>query len=67
MVRCQRSNSLSGNVNHIGIVIDNLDEIEKLVSAVGFDPHMHTDYESARRFYLYDDTGLEIGVVLYNS
>jgi transcriptional regulatory protein LevR len=26
---------LSGNVNHIGIIIDNLDEIEQWVAAVG--------------------------------
>ena len=62
----QRSYSMSGHVNHVGIVVDDLDEIEQRVRSVGFEPHMHADYEPGRRFYFYDDTGLEIEVVAYN-
>ena len=63
----QRSYAMSGHVNHVGIVVDDLDEIEQRVRSVGFEPHMHANYEPGRRFYFYDDTGLEIEVVSYNS
>ena len=63
----QRSYAKSGHVNHVGIVVEYLEEIEQRVRSVGFEPHMHTDYEAGRRFYFYDDTGLEIEVVSYNS
>ena len=63
----QRSYAVSGHVNHVGIVVEDLDEIEQRVRSVGFEPHMHADYEPGRRFYFYDDTGLEIEVVSYNS
>jgi hypothetical protein len=63
----QRCYSMSGHVNHIGIVVDDLDEIERRVKSIGFEPHIHADYEPGRRFYFYDDTGLEIEVVSYNS
>ena len=58
---------MPGHVNHVGIVVDDLDEIEQRVRSVGLEPHMHAHYEPGRRFYFYDDTGLEIEVVSYNS
>ena len=58
---------MPGNVNHVGIVVDDLDEIEQRVRSVGFEPHMRANYEPGRRFYFHDDTGLEIEVVSYNS
>jgi len=50
----QRSYAMSGHVNHVGIVVDDLDEIEQRVRSVGFKPHMHANYEPGRRFYFYD-------------
>ena len=58
---------MSGHVTHVGIVVDDLDEIEQRVRSVGFEPHMRANYEPGRRFYFFDDTGLEIEVVSYNS
>ena len=63
----QRSYAMSGYVNHVEIVVQDLDEIEQRVRSVGFEPHMHANYEPGRRFYFYDDTGLAIEVVSYNS
>ena len=63
----QRSYAMSGHVNHVGIIVDDLDEIEQLVRSVGFKPHMHANYEPGRRFYFYDETGPEIEAVSYNS
>ena len=58
---------MSGHVNHVGIVVDDLDEIEQRVRSVGFEPHMRANYEPGRRFYFFNDMGLEIEVVSYNS
>ena len=58
---------MSEHVNHVGIVVDDLDEIEQRVRSVGFEPPMHADYELGRRIYFYDETGLEIEVGSYNS
>jgi hypothetical protein len=41
---------MSGHVNHVGIVVDDLDEIEQRVRSVGFEPHMHADYEPSAGF-----------------
>jgi catechol 2,3-dioxygenase-like lactoylglutathione lyase family enzyme len=54
-----------GGLNHIAIVVDDLDEIEKRVAAVGYKPHNHGDYEPGRRFYFHDDDGIEFEIVSY--
>ena len=54
-----------GGMNHIGIVVDDLDAIEKRVRAAGFEPHSHADYEPGRRFYFNDSNDVEIEVVSY--
>ena len=58
---------MPGNVNHVGIVVDDLDEIEQRVRSVGFEPHMRANDEPGRRFYFYDETGPEIEAVSSNS
>lgn len=57
-------NRLTG-LNHLGIVVDDLIATEKKVSAAGFKPHSHADYEPGLRFYFEDQDGLEIEVVSY--
>ncbi len=52
-----------GGLNHIGIVVDDLDEAERRVKAAGFTPRSHADYEPGRRFYFDDDDGIEFEVV----
>ncbi|MEL6201647.1 MAG: VOC family protein [Pseudomonadota bacterium] len=54
-----------GHLNHIGIVVDDLDAVEAKVIAKGYRPHSHDDYEPGRRFYFNDDNGLEVEVVSY--
>ncbi|WP_172298852.1 VOC family protein [Pseudoruegeria sp. HB172150] len=54
-----------GGLNHVGIVVDDLDEIEDRVKAKGFAPHSHADYEPGRRFYFHDHDGVEYEVVSY--
>jgi hypothetical protein len=52
-------------LNHLGIVVDDLDAAEKAVLAAGFQPHLHADYEPGRRFYFKDNNELEFEVICY--
>lgn len=52
-------------LNHIGIVVDDLDAVEAKVSARGYTPHNHQDYEPGRRFYFDDENGIEFEVISY--
>ncbi|NBD31319.1 MAG: VOC family protein [Alphaproteobacteria bacterium] len=52
-------------LNHIGVVVDDLDAAERAVKARGYEPHSHADYEPGRRFYFHEENGLEIEVVCY--
>ncbi|MEM6748263.1 MAG: VOC family protein [Pseudomonadota bacterium] len=56
-----------GALNHIGIVVDDLDAAEERVKALGFEPHNHGDYEPGRRFYFHDHDGVEFEVVSYRD
>ncbi len=53
-------------LNHIGIVVDDLDSTEAKVIAAGLKPFSHGDYEPGRRFYFFDSNGIEFEVVCYN-
>lgn len=54
-------------LNHIGVVVDDLDATEARVAAEGYTPHTHMDYDPGRRFYFDDRDGIEFEVVSYNS
>lgn len=55
-----------GGLNHIGVVVDDLDAVEAKVKAMGLTPGMHQDYEPGRRFYFDDPDGIEIEVICYD-
>jgi catechol 2,3-dioxygenase-like lactoylglutathione lyase family enzyme len=59
--------STRAGLNHICIVVDDLDQVEALVKAEGYTPHSHADYEPGRRFYFEGPEGVEIEVVSYGS
>lgn len=52
-------------LNHLGIVVDDLDAIEKKVLNAGYKTHSHADYEPGRRFYFLYSQNLEIEVISY--
>lgn len=52
-------------LNHVGIVVEDLDEIERRVVAAGLEPFAHGDYEPGRRFYFFDWDGIEFEIVSY--
>lgn len=55
----------AGALNHIGVVVDDLDAIEERVRAAGHEPHSHDDYEPGRRFYFDGPDGVEYEVASY--
>ena len=55
-----------GAMNHIGVVVDDLDAVEARVLAAGFQTTNHGDYEPGRRFYFHDHDGIEFEVVSYS-
>lgn len=54
-----------GGLNHLAVVVPDLDQIETRVKAAGFQPENHADYEPGRRFYFRDGDGIEFEVVSY--
>lgn len=54
-----------GGLNHVGVVVDDIDATEARVRAAGFETHSHADYEPGRRFYFDAHDGIEIEVVSY--
>lgn len=55
----------AGSLNHIGLVVDDLDALEQRVTAAGLTPHNHADYEPGRRFYFDGPDGVEYEMVSY--
>ena len=54
-------------LNHVGIQVDDLDEVERRVIAWGFNPFNHGDYHPGRRFYFFDSDGIEWEILSYTS
>jgi catechol 2,3-dioxygenase-like lactoylglutathione lyase family enzyme len=52
-------------LNHVGLVVDDLDAAEQVVIAAGLEPFNHADYEPGRRFYFFDWDGIEFEVACY--
>ena len=53
-------------LNHIGVVVPDLDAVEERVKELGYKPNSHADYEPGRRFYFTEENGLEIEVIQYD-
>jgi glyoxylase I family protein len=52
-------------LNHVGLLVDDLDAAERAVLEAGLLPFNHADYEPGRRFYFFDWDGIEFEVVSY--
>ncbi|NIZ12470.1 VOC family protein [Phaeobacter sp. HF9A] len=55
-----------GGLNHLAVVVDDLDKAEAAVREAGFEPMNHGDYEPGRRFYFLDGEGVEYELVQYD-
>jgi predicted enzyme related to lactoylglutathione lyase len=65
--RERTSHRTVGHLNHIGIVVEDLDDVENKIKRAGFDTFNHGDYEPGRRFYFNLEPEVEIEVVSYAS
>ena len=54
-----------GGLNHVGLVVDDLDAVEAAVVSAGLNPVNHADYEPGRRFYFRDPDNVEYEIVSY--
>ncbi len=52
-------------LNHLGVIVDDLDGTEAKVKAAGYKTYSHGDYDPGRRFYFDDEDGIEYEVVSY--
>ena len=52
-------------LNHIGVEVDDLANVEAKVVAAGLRPFGHDDYDPGHRFYFLDPDGIEYEVVSY--
>jgi catechol 2,3-dioxygenase-like lactoylglutathione lyase family enzyme len=52
-------------LNHIGIVVEEIDAIEARVIELGLNPFGHDQYDPGKRFYFFDENGIEFEVVSY--
>ncbi|MEO1323678.1 MAG: VOC family protein [Pseudomonadota bacterium] len=57
--------AMAGAINHLGILVDDLDAAEKRILAHGIKTHSHQTYEPGSRFYFHDHDGIEYEVVSY--
>ncbi|UWR24088.1 VOC family protein [Sulfitobacter sp. S190] len=53
-------------LNHLAVVVDDLDATEEAVKSLGFKTGNHADYEPGRRFYFHDADRIEFEVVQYD-
>jgi len=53
-------------LNHIGVVVPDMDAMEQRVKAAGYTPGPHHDYEPGRRFYFFNRDGIEFEIVDYS-
>ena len=52
-------------LNHVGVEVEDIADVEAKVIAAGLVPFSHGDYEPGRRFYFLDLDGIEFEVVSY--
>lgn len=52
-------------LNHVGLVVDDLEAAEAIVLGEGFETFSHADYDPGRRFYFFDWDGIEFEIVSY--
>lgn len=55
-----------GGLNHLAVVVDDINATENHVKRLGFVPENHADYEPGQRFYFHDSDNIEYEVVQYD-
>lgn len=55
----------TGGLNHLAVVVDDIQAMRTKVADAGFTPGEHFDYEPGERFYFFDHDGIEFEIVTY--
>ena len=61
----ETSYTTRGGMNHVAIVVDDLDATEHRIKASGIETFKHANYDPGRRFYFRDADDIEFEVVSY--
>lgn len=54
-----------GGLNHVGVLVDDLEAAEQRVIRAGYETHSHQTYDPGRRFYFHTEDGIEFEVLSY--
>lgn len=63
--QCEPSYTAAGGLNHVAVVVDDLELAGQRVREQGYAPYILEEYEPGRRFYFRDEDGIEFEVVSY--
>ncbi|MEM7215359.1 MAG: VOC family protein [Pseudomonadota bacterium] len=55
-----------GGLNHVAVLVDDIEAVEKRIIDAGYIPKSHADYEPGKRFYFFDHDNIEFEVVCYS-
>ena len=61
-----RNHAIVNNLNHIAVVVPDLDELKTRAMAAGLEPFNFGEYQPGKRFYVLIPDGLEIEIVSYD-
>jgi glyoxylase I family protein len=56
---------LHPGINHVGFVVDDLDDARRRLERLGASVHLEGDYDPGRRIYFFDPDGYEVELVAY--
>ena len=62
-----RGHRVKANLNHIGVIVVDLEKTEARVLAQGLTTFNHAEYEPGKRFYFLIDDNIEIEVISYGT
>ena len=60
------SYTIKGGLNHVGVLVDDLQSAEQRVLDAGLKTHSHQTYDPGSRFYFHTEDGIEFEVVSYS-
>lgn len=52
-------------LNHLGVMVDDLETVERKIAEAGLETFGHGNYAPGRRFYFFDPDGVEYEVLSY--
>lgn len=61
----QQNHATENNLNHVAVVVDDLEPYRQKSIKLGLTPFNFSDYGDCKSFYVIDQFGLEIEIVCY--